>query len=249
MVYRVVLIRHGESEWNKENRFNGWVDTSLSEKGIEEAEKAGELLKKEGFSFDLAFSSVLKRDKQTLDIILKKLGQEKIKTIYSWKLNERHYGALQGLNKAETALKYGEEQVKIWRRSYDVRPPALSKLDSMYPGKDPLYKDLKEEEIPLAESLKDVVTRVIPFWEEEICSKIRAGKKIIIVGHGNSFRALVKYLENVSDKDIVELNIPTGIPFVYELDNGMRLISRKFLGDSLAIKKAMETIANQGRVI
>jgi 2,3-bisphosphoglycerate-dependent phosphoglycerate mutase len=246
--YRLVLVRHGESVWNKENRFTGWVDVDLTEKGVEEAHKAGRELKGKGFTFDLAYTSVLKRAIKTLDIILKEMNEEDIEIKRSWKLNERHYGALQGLNKAETAAKYGEDQVKIWRRGYDVKIPPLTKDSPMYPGKDPLYKDLKESEIPLAENLKDVVEkRVVPYWNEEIAPEILKGRKIIISGTGNSLRGLIKHLENISDKDIVDLNIPTGIPLVYELDENLKPLKKYYLADPEELKKAIETVVNQGK--
>jgi 2,3-bisphosphoglycerate-dependent phosphoglycerate mutase len=228
-MYKVVLVRHGESVWNKENRFTGWVDVDLSEKGVDEAHGAGQALKQAGFSFDLAFTSVLKRANRTLGIILDELNEKNIEVRKSWKLNERHYGALQGLNKAEMAAKYGEEQVKIWRRGYDVTIPPLSKDSEMYPGKDPLYAAMKESEIPLSENLKDVVNRVAPYWRDIIAPEVRGGKKVIVAASGNSLRALVKYLDNMSDEDVVELNIPTGIPFVYELNDNLKAVKRYYL--------------------
>ena len=206
-MYKVVLLRHGESIWNKENRFTGWTDVDLSEKGIEEAKKAGEALKNEGFVFDVAFTSVLKRAIRTLWIVLDEMDLMWIPIINHWRLNERHYGALQGLNKAEMAQKYGEDQVKIWRRSYDVPPPALDKNDPRFPGFDPRYKDLSEDELPTCESLKDTVARFIPYWEEKIAPTIKSGKRVLIAAHGNSLRALVKFLDNIPDNEIVELNI------------------------------------------
>lgn len=246
-MYKIVLIRHGESIWNKENKFTGWADVGLSEKGKEEAIKAGQQLKKEGFTFDLAYTSVLKRAIKTLWTVMDNMDLHWIPVINSWKLNERHYGALQGLNKAETAAKYGEDQVKIWRRSYDTPPPALEKNDERFPGNDPRYATLTEKELPLTECLKDTVARVIPFWESEIAPKIKEGRKIIIAAHGNSLRALVKYLDNISDKDIVNLNIPTAMPLVYELDENLKPIKNYYIGDPEAVKKAMETVANQGK--
>lgn len=245
---KLVLIRHGESLWNRENRFCGWVDADLSERGIEEAKKSGKALKEGGFVFDIAYTSVLKRANRTLDIVLDEMGIKNLPVIKNWRLNERHYGALQGLNKAETAEKYGEDQVKIWRRSFDIRPPALSKDSDMYPGKDPLYKDLKEEEIPLAEALKDTIERFMPFWNEVISKDVKIGKKVLIVAHGNSLRALVKHLEKISDQDIIELNLPTGIPLVYELDDNFNVLKKYFLGDEEEVKKAIETVKNQGKV-
>ncbi len=245
---KIVFIRHGESAWNQENRFCGWVNVDLSEKGIKEAHEAGKALKNAGYSFDLAFTSVLLRANHTLDIVLEELGEKNIEVRKSWKLNERHYGALQGLNKAETAVKYGEDQVKIWRRSYDVPPPKLSESDEMYPGKDPLYQDLKKEEIPLSESLKDTLARTLPYWKEEIVPELEAGKNIIVAAHGNSLRSLVKYIENMSEADILEFNMPTGIPMVYELDDNLNFIKKYFIGDEETVKKAMEAVANQGKV-
>ncbi|MDD5059616.1 MAG: 2,3-diphosphoglycerate-dependent phosphoglycerate mutase [Candidatus Omnitrophica bacterium] len=244
---KIVLLRHGESSWNKENRFTGWTDVDLSEKGIQEAKKAGELLKKEGFVFDLAYTSVLKRAIRTLWIVLDEMDLMWIPVYNSWRLNERHYGALQGLNKAETAAKYGEEQVLIWRRSYDVPPMALEKKDPRYPGNDPRYKGLKAQELPLTECLKDTVARFVPYWLETIAPVVESGKKVIIAAHGNSLRALVKYLDNISEEKIVSLNIPTGIPLVYELEDNLKPIKSYYLGDQEAVKKAMESVANQGK--
>lgn len=247
-MYKVVLLRHGESTWNKENRFTGWTDVDLSEKGLQEAKKAGEVLKSEGFTFDIAYTSVLKRAIRTLWIVLDEMDLMWIPIINNWRLNERHYGALQGLNKAETAKKYGEEQVHIWRRSYDIQPPVLDKTDDRYPGKDPRYVQLKENELPLTECLKDTVERFVPYWKEIIAPVIKSGKKVIIAAHGNSLRALVKYLDNIPEKDIVELNIPTGIPLVYELDKNLNSIKSYYLGDPEEIKKAAQVVANQGKV-
>ncbi|MBQ3625485.1 MAG: 2,3-diphosphoglycerate-dependent phosphoglycerate mutase [Synergistaceae bacterium] len=246
-MYQITLIRHGESAWNKENRFTGWTDVPLSEKGIEEARSAGRLLKAEGFNFDLAFTSVLKRAIKTLWLTLEEMDLMWIPVKHSWKLNERHYGALQGLNKADTAAKYGDDQVKIWRRSYDIRPPMLEQTDERFPGKDPRYANLKPSELPAGECLADTVARVVPYWQEVIVPEILAGRKIIIAAHGNSLRALVKYLDNISDKDILELNIPTGVPLVYELDKDMKPISHRYLGDAEAIAKAQAAVANQGK--
>ncbi|MDR0800408.1 MAG: 2,3-diphosphoglycerate-dependent phosphoglycerate mutase [Endomicrobium sp.] len=246
-MHKVVLIRHGESVWNKENRFTGWSDVDLSEKGNEEALKAGEQLKKDGFTFDLAYTSVLKRAIKTLWNVLNTMDLLWVPVIKNWRLNERHYGALQGLNKAETAAKYGEEQVKVWRRSYDTPPMALDENDERYPGKETRYSGLSKNEIPLTECLKDTVARVVPYWEKEIAPKIKAGKKIIIAAHGNSLRALVKYLDNISDNDIVSLNIPTAMPLVYELDENLKPVKNYYLGDPEAVKKAMEAVANQGK--
>ncbi|MDR1942467.1 MAG: 2,3-diphosphoglycerate-dependent phosphoglycerate mutase [Endomicrobium sp.] len=246
-MYKIVLIRHGESVWNKENRFTGWADVDLSEKGKEEALKAGQQLKKDGYTFDLAYTSVLKRAIKTLWTVTEVMDLLWVPVIRSWKLNERHYGALQGLNKAETAAKYGEEQVKIWRRSYDTPPMPLEETDERYPGSDPRYAGISKKEIPLTECLKDTVARVVPYWESEIVPQIKAGKKIIIAAHGNSLRALVKYLDNISDNDIVNLNIPTAMPLVYELDDNLKPIKSYYTGDPEAVKKAMEAVANQGK--
>ena len=245
-MYKVVLLRHGESTWNKENKFTGWTDVDLSEKGLVEAKKAGEVLKAEGYTFDLAFTSVLKRAIRTLWITLDELDLMWIPVILHWRLNERHYGALQGLNKAETAQKYGEEQIKIWRRSYDTQPPMLEKSDERYPGNDPRYSNLTEEELPLTECLKDTVERFMPYWSETIAPTIREGKKVLIAAHGNSLRALVKYLDNVSEEEIVGLNIP-GIPLVYELDDDLKPIKHYYLGDPDEIAKAAAAVAAQGK--
>ena len=246
-MYKIVLLRHGESEWNKENRFTGWTDVPLSEKGINEARAAGAQMKRDGFSFDKAFTSVLKRAIKTLWLALEEMDEMYIPTEFSWRLNERHYGALQGLNKAETAKKYGDDQVKIWRRSYDIPPPLLDPSDERYPGSDPRYKDLAKDEIPAGECLKDTVARAVPYWEKVIAPEIKAGRRIIVAAHGNSLRALVKYLDNVSDADILELNIPTGIPLVYELDADIKPISHRYLGDPEAIAAAAAAVANQGK--
>jgi 2,3-bisphosphoglycerate-dependent phosphoglycerate mutase len=241
-----VLIRHGESSWNQENRFTGWTDVPLSEKGVGEAREAGKLLKKEGYVFDLAFTSVLKRAIKTLWLALEEMDRMWIPVRHSWRLNERHYGALQGLNKAETAAKYGDDQVKIWRRSYDVRPPLLEKNDERHPSKDPRYVSLKPAELPDGECLADTVARAVPYWEETIVPEIRSGRKIVIAAHGNSLRALVKYLDNVSEKDILELNIPTGVPLLYELDADMKPVGHRYLGDQEAVAKAQAAVAAQG---
>jgi len=246
-MYKVVLIRHGESAWNKENRFTGWTDVDLSDKGREEARKAGVLLKQEGFVFDLAFTSVLKRAIRTLWSILDEMDLMWIPIEHSWRLNERHYGGLQGLNKAETAAKYGDQQVLIWRRSYDVPPTALTRDDPRYPGNDPRYKDLKPAELPLTECLKDTVARFLPYWHSAIAPAVKSGKRVIVAAHGNSLRALVKYLDNVSDEEIVHLNIPTGMPLVYELDKDLKPVKHYYLGDPEEVKKAMEAVASQGK--
>jgi len=246
-MHKVVLLRHGESAWNKENRFTGWTDVDLSEKGMEEARRSGKLLKKEGFVFDCAFTSVLKRAIRTLWITLDEMDLMWIPVYNSWRLNERHYGALQGLNKSETAAKYGDEQVLIWRRSYDIRPPALQKNDKRFPGNDPQYRDLTEKELPLTECLKDTVDRFLPYWHKTIAPAVKSGKRVIIAAHGNSLRALVKYLDDVPDKDIVGMNIPTGIPLVYELDKELKPVKNYYLGDAEEIKKAMSQVASQGK--
>ncbi len=244
---KIVLIRHGESAWNKENRFTGWTDVDLTEKGREEAKSAGQLLKNEGLTFDLAFTSVLKRAIRTLWIVTDEMDLLWVPVKKSWRLNERHYGSLQGLNKAETAAKYGDEQVHIWRRSYDIPPPALEKEDERFPGTDPRYSDLRMDEIPFTESLKLTVDRFLPYWYQEIVPEIKANKKIIIAAHGNSLRALVKHLDNIADEKIVELNIPTGIPLVYELDEDLKPLKSYYLGDQEAARKAAESVANQGK--
>lgn len=246
-MYKIVLLRHGESTWNKENRFTGWTDVDLSEKGKEEAKKAGEVLKAEGYTFDIAYTSVLKRAIRTLWIVLDEMDLMWIPVIRNWRLNERHYGALQGLNKAETAKQYGEEQVKIWRRSYDIQPPALEKSDPRYPGHDPRYKELSESELPLTECLKDTVARFVPYWENTIAPMVKSGKKVLVTAHGNSLRALVKYLDNIPGDEIVELNIPTGIPLVYELDEKLKPIKHYYLGNPEEIEKAAAAVAAQGK--
>ena len=244
---KLVLLRHGESIWNKENLFTGWTDVDLSDQGKDEARQAGRLLKSEGFSFDIAFTSVLKRAIRTLWIALDELDLMWIPIEHSWRLNERHYGALQGLNKAQTAAKYGDDQVLIWRRSYDVRPPALEESDARYPGADPRYQGLAPADIPLTECLEDTVARFLPYWHQTIVPAIRSDKKVILTAHGNSLRALVKHLDHVSDQDIVGLNIPTGIPLVYELDDQLRPIRHYYLGDAAAVALAAAAVANQGK--
>lgn len=244
---KLVLLRHGESEWNKENRFTGWTDVDLSDKGQEEAHRAAKLLLENGYSFELAFTSVLTRAIRTLWTVLDDMDLMYIPIYNSWRLNERHYGALQGLNKAEMAQKYGDKQVLIWRRSYDVRPPALTLDDPRHSGRDPRYQNLMPEEVPLTECLKDTVARVVPYWNGTIVPELRAGKKVIIAAHGNSIRALVKYLDNVPDQDIVEVNIPTGVPLIYELDDDMRPIRHYYLGDQEELAKAIDAVAKQGR--
>ena len=246
-MHKLVVIRHGESVWNKENRFTGWKDVDLSEKGSVEAKAAGELLKAEGFEFDLAYTSVLKRAIRTLNIILDEMDLMWLPVIKNWRLNERHYGNLQGLNKSEMAEKFGEEQVHIWRRSYDIPPPPMDISDERNPRNDRRYADLSDAEIPLTECLKDTVARFLPYWENEIAPKIMEGKNVIIAAHGNSLRALVKHLDNIPDDEIVKLNIPTGIPLVYELDENLKPINSYYLGDQEAIKAAQEAVANQGK--
>ncbi len=246
-MHTLVLIRHGESVWNSENRFTGWKDVPLSDKGHEEAMAAGRLLRAEGFEFDEAYTSVLKRAIRTLWHVMEQMDLMWIPVTRSWKLNERHYGALQGLNKAETAARHGEEQVKVWRRSYDIPPPPLETSDERWPGHDRRYAGLSRAELPLTECLKDTVDRVVPYWNDEIAPKIKAGKRLVIAAHGNSLRALVKHLDGISDEDIVELNIPTGMPLVYGLDGDLRPISKRYLGDAAAVEAAMAAVAAQGK--
>ena len=245
--YKLVLIRHGESTWNLENRFTGWTDVGLTEKGVMEAHTGGKSLKEQGFQFDIAFTSVLRRAIKTLWIVLEEMGLEWIPVVRAWQLNERHYGALQGLNKAEMAVKFGEEQVKIWRRSYDVPPPALEINDERHPRFDPRYAGLTAEELPASECLKDTVARMLPYWHNTIAPAIKSGKRVLVVAHGNSLRALVKYLDNVSDEEIVGLNIPTGMPLVYELDADLKPVTHYYLADEEAVRKAAEAVANQGK--
>ena len=244
---KLVLLRHGESEWNKQNRFTGWTDVDLSVQGVGEAEKAGNLLKDNNFTFDIAYTSVLKRGIRTLWIVLDKMDLMWIPVFRSWRLNERHYGALQGLYKSKLAAELGEEQVLIWRRSYDTPPPTLKTSDPRYPGNDKRYEDLESKEIPLTECLKDTVERFLPYWYDTIAPTIKSGKSVLISAHGNSLRALVKYLDNVSEDEIVKLNIPTGIPLIYELDDDLKPIQHYYLGDPEAVKKATEAVANQGK--
>ena len=244
---KIVLLRHGESVWNKENRFTGWTDVDLSAKGLEEAHDAGRLLKHEGFTFDLAHGSVLKRAIRTMWIALEELDLTWIPQKLSWRLNERHYGALQGLNKSDTAERYGAEQILVWRRSYDTPPPALEPDDPRYPGKDRRYANMDSRYIPLTECLKDTVARFLPHWNDVIAPQVKSGKRIIVVAHGNTIRALVKYLDNVSEKDIVGLNIPTGIPLVYELDDAMKPLHNYYLGDQEKAKQAAAAVAAQAR--
>ncbi|MHB8667554.1 MAG: 2,3-diphosphoglycerate-dependent phosphoglycerate mutase [Burkholderiales bacterium] len=244
---KVILLRHGESVWNKENRFTGWTDVDLTEKGVAEARAAGELMREAGFVFDLAHTSVLRRAIKTLWLALERMDLLWIPVLHSWRLNERHYGALQGLNKAETAAKFGDAQVLAWRRSYDVPPPALNADDPRYPGNDPRYRGLAPAQIPFTECLKDTVARVLPYWNQSVAPDIRAGKRVLIAAHGNSIRALVKYLDKVSDEDIVGLNIPTGVPLVYELDDVLKPLRHYYLGDAAEVEKAMQAVANQGK--
>ena len=244
---RLVLLRHGESTWNKENRFTGWTDVDLTDKGREEAREAGRLMAAEGFTFDVAYTSVLTRAVRTLWIALDEMKLLWLDTHKSWRLNERHYGALQGLNKAETAARHGDEQVKIWRRSYDIPPPPLEAADERHPSRDPRYARLPPSELPLTESLKDTVARFLPYWNETVAPQVRAGNRVLIAAHGNSLRALVKYLDNVSEPEIVELNIPTGIPLVYELDEELKPLRRFYLGDQEAALKKAQAVANQAR--
>ncbi|MDB5761153.1 MAG: hypothetical protein JWQ21_148 [Herminiimonas sp.] len=246
-MYKIVLMRHGESTWNLENRFTGWVDVDLTEKGVAEARHAGKLLQEAGFSFDIAYTSVLKRAIRTLWVTLDEMDLMWLPIVHSWRLNERHYGALQGLNKAETAAIYGEKQVMVWRRSYDTPPDALDPADPRTSYNDPRYAKLKREEIPLTECLKDTVVRVLPVWNESIAPAIRAGKSIIISAHGNSLRALIKYLDGISDEDIVALNIPNGQPLVYELNADLKPIRSYYLGDPSAIETALKAVAGQGK--
>lgn len=244
---KLVLLRHGESIWNRENRFTGWTDVDLSEKGVVEAQNAGRLLKAEGYSFDLAFTSYLKRAIRTLWLVLDGLDEGWVPEFKSWRLNERHYGALQGLNKAETAAKYGEDQVHIWRRSFDIPPPPLEKSDPRYPGNEPKYRELSAGELPLTETLKDTITRFMPYWHQEIAPHVQDGRRVLIAAHGNSLRALVKYLDNIPDAEIAGLNIPTGVPLVYELDEHLKPLRHYYLGDQAAIQQAMQKVANQGK--
>jgi len=246
-MFKLVLLRHGESTWNRENRFTGWTDVDLSEKGMLEARQAGAVLKKEGYTFDLAFTSVLKRAIRTLWIVQDEMDLMWIPVKKSWRLNERHYGALQGLNKSETAKKFGEDQVLVWRRSYDVPPPPLEKGDPRSPAGEPCYRELKPGQVPLSESLKDTYRRCLPYWHRSIAPAVKSGKKVIVSAHGNSLRALVKYLDNVPDSDIVALNIPTGIPLVYELDGNLKRTSSRYLASEQELEQAMKAVADQGK--
>jgi len=246
-MHKLILLRHGESDWNRENRFTGWTDVDLSEAGIREARRAGQVLLEQKYTFDIAFTSVLKRAIRTLWIVLDGMDLMWIPVHRSWRLNERHYGALQGLNKAQTAAQYGEEQVKLWRRSYDTRPPALEISDLRFPGQDRRYAELSDQELPRTECLKDTVARFLPHWHEVIVPSILAGKRVLIAAHGNSLRALVKHLEKISDDDIANLNIPTGTPLLYELDAQLRPIRHEYLGDPEQVRKAIEAVAHQGK--
>jgi 2,3-bisphosphoglycerate-dependent phosphoglycerate mutase len=246
-VYKIVFLRHGESTWNKSNRFSGWTDVDLSEKGVEEAITSGRVLREEGYVFDIAYTSVLKRAIRSLWLALDEMDLMWIPVYRAWQLNERHYGALQGLNKAETAAKHGEEQVLIWRRSYDIRPPALDETDERYPGNDPKYSELTKEELPKTECLKDTVARVLPYWHNVIAPSIKVGKRLLVSAHGNSIRALVKYLDDVPKEEILKLNIPTGIPLVYELNEQLRPIKHYYIGDPKAVAQAIQAVANQGK--
>lgn len=246
-MHKIVLLRHGQSTWNLENRFTGWTDVDLSDQGRAEAATAGKLLREEGFEFDLVYTSVLKRAIRTMWLALDELDQMWLPVIRDWRLNERHYGGLQGLNKAETAEKHGEEQVKIWRRAFDIAPPPLEESDDRYPGHDRRYAGLSKEELPLTESLKDTIARFVPYWNDVIAPQVKSGKRVLIVAHGNSLRALVKHLDNISDADIINLNIPTGIPLMYELDDNLKPLASRYLGDPEAARKAAEAVANQGK--
>ncbi len=246
-MYKLVLLRHGESQWNLENRFTGWHDVNLTEQGEREGLEAGRLLKAEGFKFDVAYTSVLTRAIRTLWLALTEMDQVWIPVHREWRLNERHYGSLQGLNKAETAEKHGDDQVLVWRRSYDIPPPPMTKDDSGYAGKDRRYANLDEANIPLTECLKDTVARFLPLWEETIAPQIKSGKQVLIAAHGNSLRALIKYLDGVTEGEIIGMNVPTGMPLVYDLDENLKPTNRQYLGDAEKVAKAMEAVANQGK--
>ena len=245
---KLVLLRHGESIWNLEDKFTGWTDVDLSDRGTAEAKEAGKTLRANGYSFDVAFTSVLKRAIRTLWLVMEEMDLMWIPVYRSWRLNERHYGALQGQNKAEVSAKVGEEQVHIWRRSYDIRPPALERTDARYPGNERKYRELTENELPLAESLKDTVARFMPYWNEVLAPTLKSGKHVIVSAHGNSLRAMVKYLDNITDKEIVDVNIPTGIPLVYEIDERLRPLSHSYLGDAEKVKKSIDEVAKQGKI-
>lgn len=244
---KLVLIRHGESEWNKKNLFTGWTDVELSPKGREEAAEAGVLLKNEGYDFDICYTSYLKRAISTLNLVLEQMDRQWLPVVKDWRLNERHYGALQGLNKAETAQKYGEDQVKIWRRSFDVLPPALSEDDERNPQREAMYRNMDKADLPLTESLETTIQRVIPYFENNIVKDMQDGKRVIIAAHGNSLRALVKYMEKLSDEEIISVNIPTGVPLVYELDEQLKVLDKYYLGDPEAVNEKMNKVSNQGK--
>ena len=248
-MHTLVLLRHGESDWNRENRFTGWTDVDLSATGIEEARRAGRILRQHGFTFDVAYTSLLKRAIRTLWIALDEMDLMWVPVLRSWRLNERHYGALQGLNKAETAARHGEEQVKVWRRSYDVPPPALEPSDPRFPSHDRRYADLPADDLPRAESLKNTVARFLPYWNRIIAPAVADGRQVLIAAHGNSLRALVKHLDGLSDADVVGLNIPTGVPLVYELDEDLRPIRHEYLGDADQVRQAQEAVARQGQAV
>ena len=245
---KLIFLRHGESRWNKENKFTGWTDVDLTQRGIEEARDAGRLLKEEGYVFDVAFTSVLKRATRTLDIILKELGQTDIPIHRSWRLNERHYGTLQGLNKRETAEKEGEEQVLIWRRSFDIPPPELTKDDPRWSGNNELYKDVKKKYLPLAESLEDTIERVVPYWESDIVPELKAGKRILISGHGSGLRAFKFFLDKMSPEEVAKLNIPYAVPLVYEFDDDLNVMKSYYLGDTEKIEKVIKEVEDQGKI-
>ena len=245
--YKLVMLRHGQSTWNLENRFTGWTDVGLTEQGIAEAHSSGQLLREGGYAFDIAYTSVLKRAVKTLWIVMEEMDLEWLPVVNAWQLNERHYGALQGLNKAEMASKYGEAQVKIWRRSYDVPPPPLEMVDPRHPRFDRRYAGLKPDELPKCESLKDTLARVLPYWHSTLAPAVKSGQRVLVAAHGNSMRAMVKYLDNVSDEEIPELNIPTGIPLVYELTEDLKPVKHYYLGDAETVRKATETVAAQGK--
>jgi len=248
MTIKLVLLRHGESIWNKEDRFTGWTDVDLSDKGITEAKEAGITLRERSYLFDVAFTSVLKRAIRTLWLVLDEMDLMWIPVYRSWRLNERHYGALQGLNKAEMVVKVGEDQVHVWRRAYDVRPPALDNTDKRYPGNDPRYRELDRQNLPVAESLKDTILRFMPYWHDVMAPVLKSGKHVLVSAHGNSLRAMVKYLDNISDEDIPGLNIPTGIPLVYELDEDLKPQKHYYLGDARAVERAVNKVAKQGMI-
>lgn len=246
-MYKLVFVRHGQSTWNLENRFTGWTDVGLTEQGVVEAHEAGRLLREGGYTFDVAYTSVLKRAIKTLWIVMEEMGLEWIPVHRAWQLNERHYGALQGLNKAEMAEKFGEEQVHIWRRSYDTPPPALEPTDERYPKFDPRYASLTDEQVPATESLKITLERVLPYWHSTLVPAVKSGQKVLVAAHGNSLRAIVKYLDNISEEEIPGLNIPTGVPLVYELDEDLKPIKHYYLGDAEEIAKKAAAVANQGK--